>query len=69
MHGFGKQVVLAHTPFRRLAVAEKLRYRPVVVAGVGDPAGVAAHYGFQQVLQDSLLPCIVGNCYSRSSAV
>lgn len=44
------QVVLAHTPFRRLAVAGRLRDRPVVVAGVGDPAGVAAHYGFRQVV-------------------
>jgi hypothetical protein len=41
--------VLAHTPFRRLAVAGKLRDRPVLVAGVGDPAGVATEYGFRQV--------------------
>lgn len=55
MHGSVEQVVLAHTPFRRLAVADQLRDRPVVVAGVGDPAGVAAHYGFQQVLQGNIL--------------
>ncbi len=44
------QVVLAHTPFRRLAADTHLRDKPVLVAGVGQPAEVAAHYGFRQVL-------------------
>lgn len=44
------QVVLAHTPFRRLAQHTPLRDKPVLVAGVGSPAEVARHYGFRQVL-------------------
>lgn len=44
------QVVLAHTPFRRLAQHMPLRDKPVLVAGVGSPAEVARHYGFRQVL-------------------
>lgn len=42
-------MVLAHTPFRRLAAEGRLRDLPVLVAGVGHPADVARHYGFQQV--------------------
>ena len=44
------QVVLAHTPFRRLAAEGSLRDRPVLVAGAGRPAAVAREYGFRQVV-------------------
>lgn len=39
----GVQVVLAHTPFRRLAQSTPLRDQPVLVAGLGSPADVARH--------------------------
>ena len=41
-------MVLAHTPFRSLAAS--LGDKPVLVAGSGDVAHVAATYGFKHVV-------------------
>ena len=42
------QVVLAHTPFRSLAA--NLGSKPILVAGMGEVAHVAATYGFKHVV-------------------
>lgn len=41
------QVVLSHTPFKRLLPSLK---GPVLVAGMGNVVEVAQHYGFKQLL-------------------
>lgn len=53
-------MVLAHTPFRRLAAEGRLRERPVLVAGAGRPAAVAREYGFRQV-PPARPPCPLSN--------